>query len=309
MLMNRIGYCCIPMGCNVGKKKKEQIQVNRGMVKKTFLAKGITYASELIVENLKDTLKVLEYNIKNDIYVYRLSSDSFPWMTEYKFEDLPNFTYIHSLMKKIGDFIKDNDIRVSYHPGPFNVLASENPSVVVKTIDELNKHAELMDLIGLDKTHYYPINIHINTTKPTREEAAQRFVDGFAQLSDSCKARLTLENDDSPNQYSVKILHDLVYVKTGIPIVFDQHHFNYGPQDQSMEEALRLAHSTWKVKPMTHMSSPKTLEDATGRATAHADYIYEEIQTYGLEFDTEIEAKAKDLAVIKYRSQFQVLKG
>ena len=85
MLMNRIGYCCIPMGCNVGKKKKEQIQVNRGMVKKTFLAKGIAYASELIVENLKDTLKVLEYNIKNDIYVYRLSSDSFPWMTEYKF--------------------------------------------------------------------------------------------------------------------------------------------------------------------------------------------------------------------------------
>jgi UV DNA damage endonuclease len=57
------------------------------------------------------------------------------------------------------------------------------------------------------------------------------------------------------------------------------------------------------------MSSPKTLEDTSGKNTAHADYIYEEIQTYGLEFDTEIEAKAKDLAVIKYRSQFQVLKG
>ena len=60
---------------------------------------------------------------------------------------------------------------------------------------------------------------------------------------------------------------------------------------------------------MTHISSPKILEDATGRATAHADYIYEEIKTFGLEFDTEIEAKSKDLAVIKYRSQFQVLKG
>ncbi len=308
--MNRIGYCCIPMGCNIGKKKKDQLQVNRGMVKKTFLAKGIAYASELVVDNLKDTLKVLEYNVKNGIYVYRLSSDSFPWMTEYRFEDLPNFAYIHSLMKKIGDYIKEKDIRVSYHPGPFNVLASENPSVVEKTIDELNKHAELMDLMGLDRTRYYPINIHINTTKPTREEAAQRFVDGFALLSESCKARLTLENDDSPNQYSVKILHDLVYLKTGIPIVFDQHHFNYGPQDQTMEEALRMACSTWGgIKPMTHMSSPKTLEDTSGKNTAHADYIYEEIKTFGLEFDTEIEAKAKDLAVIKYRSQFQVLKG
>ena len=307
--MNRIGYCCIAIGCNAGKKKKDYITVNRGMVRKTFDARGIPYVSELVIENLKDTLELLKYNLKNDIHVYRMSSDSFPWMSEYKFEDLPNFTYIQSLLVKIGNFVKENDIRVSYHPGPFNVLASENESVVVKTIDELNKHSELMDLMGLDKSHYYPINIHINTTKPTREEAAQRFVDKFSLLSDSCKSRLTLENDDSPNQYSVKILHDLVHTKTGIPIVFDQHHFNYGPQDQTMEEALRLAHSTWNVKPMTHMSSPKTLEDTSGRDTAHADYIYEEIKTYGLEFDTEIEAKAKDLAVIKYRSQFQVLKG
>jgi UV DNA damage endonuclease len=308
-MMKNIGYCCIPMGCNVGLKKKEQITVNRGMVRKTFDAKGLPYVSELVIENLKDTLKVLDYNLKNHIYIYRLSSDSFPWMSEYEFSDLPNFNVIQNLMTKIGDKIKSNGIRCSYHPGPFNVLASENPSVVEKTIKELNKHAELMDMMGLDQTTFYPINIHINTTQPTREEAAQRFVDRFPLLSESCKKRLTLENDDSPNQYSVKILHDLVHTKIGIPIVFDQHHFNYGPQDQSMEEALKLAHSTWSTRVMTHMSSPKTLEDNSGKQTAHADYIYEEIKTFGLDFDTEIEAKAKDLAVIRYRQQFQVLKG
>jgi UV DNA damage endonuclease len=307
--MKNIGYCCIPMGCNVGLKKKEQITVNRGMVRRTFDAKGLPYVSELVIENLKDTLKVLDYNLKNHIYIYRLSSDSFPWMSEYEFSDLPNFNVIQNLMTKIGDKIKSNNIRTSYHPGPFNVLASENPSVVEKTIKELNKHAELMDMMGLDQTTFYPINIHINTTQPTREEAAQRFVDRFPLLSESCKKRLTLENDDSPNQYSVKILHDLVHTKIGIPIVFDQHHFNYGPQDQSMEEALKLAHSTWKTRVMTHMSSPKTLEDNSGKQTAHADYIYEEIKTFGLDFDTEIEAKAKDLAVIRYRQQFKVLKG
>ena len=307
--MKNIGYCCIPMGCNVGLKKKEQITVNRGMVRRTFDAKGLPYVSELVIENLKDTLKVLDYNLKNHIYIYRLSSDSFPWMSEYEFSDLPNFNVIQNLMTKIGDKIKSNNIRTSYHPGPFNVLASENPSVVEKTIKELNKHAELMDMMGLEQTTFYPINIHINTTQPTREEAAQRFVDRFPLLSESCKKRLTLENDDSPNQYSVKILHDLVHTKIGIPIVFDQHHFNYGPQDQSMEEALKLAHSTWKTRVMTHMSSPKTLEDNSGKQTAHADYIYEEIKTFGLDFDTEIEAKAKDLAVIRYRQQFQVLKG
>lgn len=307
--MKNIGYCCIPMGCNVGLKKKEQITVNRGMVRKTFDAKGLPYVSELIIENLKDTLKVLDYNLKNHIYIYRLSSDSFPWMSEYEFSDLPNFNVIKNLMAKIGDKIKSNGIRTSYHPGPFNVLASENLSVVEKTIKELNKHAELMDLMGLDQTTFYPINIHINTTQPTREEAAQRFVDRFPSLSESCRKRLTLENDDSPNQYSVKILHDLVHTKIGIPIVFDQHHFNYGPQDQTMEEALKLAHSTWSTRAMTHMSSPKTLEDNSGKQTAHADYIYEEIKTFGLDFDTEIEAKAKDLAVFRYRQQFKVLKG
>jgi UV DNA damage endonuclease len=308
--MNRIGYCCIPLGCNQNKPKKDHILVNRGMVKRTFEAKGLPYASELILLNLKDTLKVLDYNIKNNILVYRLSSDSFPWMTEYEFSDLPNFNLIKKLLREIGDKAKSVNMRLSYHPGPFNVLASENQSVIVKTISELNKHAELMDMIGLEQSHYYPINIHINTTKPTREEAAQRFVERFDLLSESCRKRLTLENDDSPNQYSVKMLYDWVYSKTKIPIVFDQHHFNYGPQDQTMEEALKLAHSTWNgIKPMTHMSSPKTLEDTSGKNIAHADYIYEEIKTYGLEFDTEIEAKAKDLAVIRYRNQFKVLKG
>jgi UV DNA damage endonuclease len=307
--MKNIGYCCISMGVNTGKKKKEFVTVNRGMVRRTFDAKGLPYVSELVIENLKDTLKLLEYNIKNNIYIYRMSSDSFPWMSEYEFSDLPKFPAIRTYLKLIGKKVKDHGIRVSYHPGPFNVLASENPSVVQKTISELNKHAELMDLMELDQTTFYPINIHINTTQPTRELAAERFCKQFENLSESCKKRLVVENDDGANQYSVKMLYDWVYKVIEIPITFDQHHFNYGPQDQTMEEALRLAHSTWKTRVLTHMSSPKTLEDASGKNIAHADYIYEEIKTFGLDFDTEIEAKAKDLAVFKYRKQFQVLKG
>jgi UV DNA damage endonuclease len=297
------------MGVNADKKKKDFVTVNRGMVRRTFDAKGLPYVSELVIENLKDTLKLLEYNIKNNIYIYRMSSDSFPWMSEYEFSDLPKFPAIHTYLKLIGKKIKDHGIRVSYHPGPFNVLASENPSVVEKTIKELNKHAELMDLMELDQTTFYPINIHINTTQPTRELAAERFCKEFENLSESCKKRLVVENDDGQNQYSVKMLYDWVYQVIGIPITFDQHHYNYGPQDQTMEEALRLAHSTWKTRALTHMSSPKTLEDTSGKNTAHADYIYEEIKTFGLDFDTEIEAKAKDLAVFKYRQQFKVLKG
>ena len=309
-MVNNIGYCCISIGCNKGKKKKDFITVNRSMVRKTFDSKGLPYVSELAIQNLEDTLKVLDWNIENKIYVYRMSSDSFPWMSEYMFDDLPNFHLIKNLLERIGNKSKSNCIRVSYHPGPFNVLASTRQDVIYRAIAELDQHAYLMDLMGLEQSNFYPINIHVGTTQPTCQEAAKKFCESFQLLSDSCKKRLTIENDDSPNQFSVKMLYDWIYKEIGIPIVFDQHHFNYGPQDQSMEEALKLACSTWgDVRPLTHMSSPKTIEDFTGRQTAHADYIYEEIKTYGLDFDTEIEAKAKDLAVFKYREQFKVLKG
>lgn len=307
--MNRVGYCCISLGINEGRKKSENILVNRGMVRRTFDKKGLPYVSELIIKNLKDTLSILKYNVENNILIYRMSSDSFPWLSEYEINDLPNINIIKKLLLDIGKYIKDNNMRCGFHPGPYLVLASENQSVVEKTIKELDKHAELMDMMELDQTTYYPINIHINTTQPTRELAAERFCKNFERLSESCKKRLVVENDDGQNQYSVKMLYDWVYQVIGIPITFDQHHFNYGPQDQTMEEALRLAHSTWKTRALTHMSSPKTLEDTSGKNTAHADYIYEEIKTYGLDFDTEIEAKAKDFAVFRYRKQFQVIKG
>jgi UV DNA damage endonuclease len=303
--MNRLGYCCICLGVNEGKSKKDLISVNRGMVKKTFDSKGLSYVSELVILNLQDTLKILEYNIKNDIRVYRLSSDSFPWFTHYSFTDLPKFDKIKLLLQKIGKVVKDNDLRVSFHPSPFCVLGSENQSVVSKTIDELNKHAELMDLMELEQSTYYPINIHINTTQPTREDAAKRFIDGFRFLSDSCKSRLTVENDDKLSQYSVKMLYDMVHTQIGIPIVFDSFHHKFNSDGLSEEQALNLAISTWKTKPLCHHSSSRKIyEDKSAKSESHSDFIYEKFNDYGKSLDVELECKMKDLALKKYIFEF-----
>ena len=303
--MKNIGYCCLSIGINEGKAKKDQIMVNRGMVRRTFDAKGLDYVSQLIIENLKDTIKVLDYNIKNKIYIYRLSSDSFPWMSEYEFSDLPKFNVIQSFMKLIGKKIKDNGLRCSYHPGPYLVLASENPAVVEKTIKELNKHAELMDLMELDQTTFYPINIHINTTKPTRELAAERFCKEFENLSESCKKRLVVENDDGVNQYSVKMLHEMVHQVIGIPITVDSLHYQCHPDNMSWEDTLRLGTSTWKeVRPLTHhSSSAKIHEDATAKQITHADFLYEKFESFDIELDIELECKQKDLALFRYRKE------
>jgi UV DNA damage endonuclease len=111
-----IGYCCINTTL-----AKQKVKVNRGMIKRTFQDKGLPYVSELINLNLDDTLKILKWNLDNNILVYRLSSDSFPWMSEYEFADLPDFNTIKSKLETIGSFIKSNNMRVSYHPGPFKV--------------------------------------------------------------------------------------------------------------------------------------------------------------------------------------------
>ena len=166
--MGNIGYCCINISINEGKKKKEQITVNRGMTKKTFETKGLGYVSELAIQNINDFEKIVQWNVRNNIFVYRMSSDMFPCIGFYKLEDLPNFKLISNKLKSIGDYSKSKRMRLSFHPTHFCVPASENPVVVKNAIDELDKHAQIMDLMGLEQTHYYPINIHVNTTQPTR---------------------------------------------------------------------------------------------------------------------------------------------
>lgn len=303
--MNRVGYCCISLGINEGLKKKDHISVNRSMIKKTFESKGLSYVSQLIIPNLEDTMKVLKYNLKNGIKVYRMSSDSFPWMSHYRFSDLPNFKKIQSLLTQIGNYIKDNDIRVSYHPGPFNILGSEKPSVVDKTIDELDKHSELMDLMGLEQSTYYPINIHLNVTTPTHVEASERFCSNFHRLSESTKKRLTIENDDKPSQYSVGMLYELVHKKIGIPIVVDSLHYSCHSDNMTWEDTLKLGLSTWKTKPLCHHSSSKKLhEDESFILSAHADFLYEEFDSCGFDVDIELECKQKDYAVVKYLNDF-----
>lgn len=303
--MNNVGYCCICIGINEGLKKKDHITVNRSMIKKTFESKGLTYVSELIIPNLEDTIKVLRYNITNNIKVYRMSSDSFPWMSHYNFSDLPNFAKIQQLLAQIGNLIKQSDIRVSYHPGPFNILGSEKESVVLKTIDELDKHAELMDLMGLEQSTQYPINIHLNVTTPTHQDAAKRFCDNFHRLKLSTKLRLTIENDDKPSQYSVKMLYDLVHSQIGIPIVVDSLHYACHPDNMTWEDTLKLGLSTWKTKPLCHHSSSKKLhEDEKVILSAHADFLYEGFDSCGFEVDIELECKQKDLAVVKYLNDF-----
>ena len=297
------GYCCI----NMTLKEESNTYIGRSMIKRTFMEKGIAYASQLALANVRDLIEIVKWNEKKGIKLYRMSSDMFPWMSEYELKDLPDYNKISTLLKGVGNLANKYGQRLTFHPGPFDVLASANPNVVTKTIRDLNQHGEIMDLIRLPRTQYAAINIHVNTTQGGKEASMQRFVENFELLDDSVKSRLVVENDDKEKQYATEDLYEGIYKTIGVPITFDYHHHWCHPGSLTQEEALKLASTTWgDVKQLVHFSSCRTIHEDASQTNkrAHADYVYDFIDSYGLALDVEIEAKAKELATLKYINDF-----
>ena len=294
--MSNLGYACINM--TLGKKK---ITTNRSMIKKTFLKEGIDRASELGLQNTRDLVEIIKWNEQQGIKLFRITSNLFPWSSEYQLSSMPHFAPISNLLKGIGVLVSNYGQRITSHPGPFNVLVSPNEKVVLNTITDLSLHGEVFDLMGLSRTPYNVINIHCNGVYGDKVSAMDRFCRNFDKLPDSVKTRLTVENDDKASMYSVK---DLMYVhkQIGIPIVFDYHHHKFCTGDLSEREALEMAMSTWPkgIKPVVHYS-----ESAIGKMPqAHSDYIFDKINTYGYDLDIEVEAKMKELAVLTYLNKY-----
>jgi UV DNA damage endonuclease len=308
MMKRRYGYCCINMTLQEG-KKSDRVTTNRSMTKKTFLERGISYASEIAKQNVTDLCTIIEWNNQMGVNMYRMSSDMFPWCSEYEIKDLPDFEYIKQKLELAGRIAVGASQRLTFHPSPYSVLASLREDVVKNAIKELSQHAEIMDLMNLDRTHLYPINIHVNTTQPTKEEAAERFCNNFSLLPEGVKARLVVEVDDKRSQYTSVDLYEMVHKKIGIPITFDYLHNKCNPPEElSEEESLKLCLSSWPdcITPLTHYSeSRKLFEDSSAKELAHSDWINTEIETYGHFFDIELEVKMKDKALFDYHQKIE----
>lgn len=288
-----IGYACINLSLQANK-----ITTNRGMVKKTFTEKGIAYASELALKNVRDLLTIVDWNLEHGFQLFRISSDLFPWASEYRIATLPDFAEIRETLEEIGA----RPIRLTMHPGPFNHLAGQG-KVLENTIKDLEYQSDVFDLMGLKPSHWNKINIHAGGTYGDKAATLARFAKNFSLLSENLRARLTVENDDRPSLYTVTDLVSL-YEAIGTPIVFDYFHHSLNPGSQSEEEAFLTAYSTWDVRPVFHYSdSRQEYEDPKARREAHADWLYSAVNTYGREVDIVFESKMKELSILRLRGE------
>lgn len=269
---------------------------------------------------LRDIFLYLE---SRSIHFYRLSGQLAPYLTH---PDLPAF---HSQLDEcatelaaVGDLARQQSLRLTLHPGFYVQLNSPEPLLVRRSIQELAAAAALLDGMGVGRDGV--IVVHVGGIHDSREEGRARFVRGWEQLPPAVQRRVALEHDD--RRYS---LTDALWIhrRTGVPVVFDSlHHRCLDPEQIPPVDALRLALATWPSdqRPKIHISSPRTeiryLHRADGvRMQApllnqHSDFLDPfpiiDLLSHALSlslrpFDILLEAKAKDVALLRLRSQIE----
>ncbi|TDH58484.1 UV DNA damage repair endonuclease UvsE [Dankookia rubra] len=267
--------------------------------------------------------RALDYLDRHDIRMYRMSSDLAPYATH---PDMPQF---HSMvrdsdaeLRALGTKAKALDTRLSFHPSQFVVLNSPDPALVEKSIWDLSSQAEMLDRMELGPEAV--MVIHVGGTYGDREAANARWVETWKnKLPEHVRRRLVLEHDDL--RFSVS---DILWIheRTGVRLIFDHQHFwCLNPAGLDMRDALGKVLRTWPEgqRPKVHFSSPRTemreikrKEKGTRKLktvlvapvnTGHADFCNPfEFITFmriaeGLDFDVMLEAKVKDLALIRLR--------
>lgn len=239
---------------------------------------------EATLHNIQETKKCLDFVIESKIGMYRFSSDLIPFDTEW---DWDKNEVIVSELLKLGQIIKEHNIRALIHPSQFCVINSENKDVVNNSIQILRHHYILSQYLNIEG-----IIIHTGSAKGNYKE---RFINNARQLPRCILDKIYLENC-----HSVDIVNVLdICQQLNIKPLSDLHHNRvYG--NINIDIVLNSIKSLWKnIKPVAHISSGREFINDK----AHNDYItlsdLKLFSKYFGVFDFEVEAKLKDKAIIK----------
>jgi UV DNA damage endonuclease len=272
-------------------------------LKKFSRSEQLQKIAAICFHNAKSLKQALEYCHQNGIGSFRVNSQILPLKTHpqvgYEAENLPNGKDVIQALIDCGTIAKKNNIRMLFHPDQFVVLSSPDKQVVENSLREIEYQAEISEWINADV-----INIHGGGRYESKTEALKRFTNHFLQLSASAKKRLTIENDDVV--YTPSDLLPLCR-ELSIPFVYDVHHHRCLKDELTIEEATDLAIATWNREPLFHISSPKYGWQEK-KCRSHNDFIhFEDVPPYwkNLHFTLEIEAKAKEMAVLKLKETWE----
>jgi UV DNA damage endonuclease len=269
---------------------------------------------------------IFVYLADADIHMYRISSELAPYLTH---PDMPQFhnqiAECAQELAALGAMARKQDLRLSFHPSQYIVLNAEDETIAAKSALDIVAQAQMLDEMGLGDEAV--VVTHVGGMYGDRQAALERFVRRYENLPEPGRRRLVLENDES--QFCIADTH-WIHQRTGIRLIFDNLHFqNCNHAGMPIREGLRLALDSWPAgqAPKIHFSSPRTefraaaRNDINGRkravlmpplSTPPSDYInpFEFIRfvedSRGMRsYDVMLEAKAKDLALLRLREDVQ----
>lgn len=275
---------------------------------------------DLIKQNITATHKLVEKvgTLDEHLRMVRISSDLLP---AYTHADYSNFyrdagvqKYLQEAFSKVGDVARSRNVRLSFHPGQFCVLASENDNIVERSIEEFEYHADMARYMGYGKQFQdFKINVHIAGRK-----GAQGIKDVHGRLSPEARNCITIENEENAHGLS-----DCLALVDLVPIVLDIHHHwvREGEYISPSDDMVRKVMDSWRgVRPTCHYSISREdvlvghsvdaepdyhtlLQSGYKKAKlrAHSNYYWNnEVNAWALgfleNFDIMCEAKAKNLA-------------
>ena len=298
----RLGYACVPV--TILETSSHTITYSNY---KKLGSRGIIKLGEIINNNFSSLEKILKYNIRNNINFFRMTSELLPLLTH------PSVNYnmgkYKNDFKRIGNIIKNNNLRVDIHPSAYTVLNSINENVVSLTINILKNYQKMYKYMKID-SH---IILHVGSKVGGKKEGMKRFIKNFYKLPNEVQKLIVLENDDK--SYNIRNVLSICE-KIKIPMVLDYHHFKVNKNNEKIEDYIEKIFNTWDKTPKIHFSSPKDKKNIR----AHNDYIdsddfidfLNKVKFTNRDFDVMIEAKKKDEALfrlvreLKYKTNYKI---
>lgn len=286
----KIGYACTPVTIKASNSRR--------FILKNFNKKNFYKVTK---ENIDDLYKILNYNIKNNIHMFRISSDIIPFGS-HSINDIDWWNLFKDELNLCEKYAKENNIRLSMHPGQYTVLNSPSENIVLNSIRDIEYHTKFLDSLNLDYTN--KIILHVGGVYGDKKSAMKRFQDNFKRLSDSAKKRLTIENDE--RNYNIE---EVLYIANNIniPVIFDNLHYHLNKETvklERIEKILENVKSTWSSND-GNMKLHYSDQSTNKKLGAHSNFVYTKnfLDYYNkikkFNPDIMIEVKDKEISAIK----------
>jgi UV DNA damage endonuclease len=251
-----------------------------------------------VQNNLDCLVRMLQFNAENNILFFRITSDLVPFASH----PVCQFDWQQLFAEKfqgIGELIRHHNMRISMHPDQFVLINPVDNEIFQRSVNELLYHTEILDLMGLDASA--KIQIHLGGVYGDKAKSMSRFVERYAEIGQSIRRRLVLENDET--SYS---LSDCLSVssETGIPVLFDVFHHETNNRQETMLEAFRAFTKTWKPEdglPMVDYSSQQEGKTRGSHAASIDPKHFERFlaATRPFDFDVMLEIKDKEASALQ----------